>query len=70
MALRPLYGIEMRGGGRLDTRARWTIERRLRLVPVIAPRVIKPVCRTVGVRIYSGACTTGGGIAAVALFSG
>ena len=67
MVLRPLYDIATRGGGEIDTRARWALEWRSRLLPVLAARLIRPVGRTVDVRIYSDECTTGGGMAAVAL---
>ena len=40
------------------------------MLAALAPRAIKPMGRTVDVRIYSGACTTGGGASAVALFFG
>ena len=39
-------------------------------MPDMAPRLIRPIGHLVDVRIYSDACTTGGGLAAVALFSG
>ena len=67
MVLRPLYDIAMRGGGEIDRRARVAVEWRSRLLPVSAARLIRPVGRTVDVRIYSDACTTGGEMAAVAL---
>ena len=70
VALRPLYDMIMRGGGQLDKRSSWALNWRLRLLPDMAPRLIKPIGSLVDVRIYSDACTTGGGMAAVALFSG
>ena len=70
VALRPLYDMVMRGGGQLDKRSRWALEWWVRLLPDMAPRMIRPIGHLVDVRIYSDACTTGGGLAAVALFSG
>ena len=37
------------------------------MIPVMAPRIIKPIGRAVGGRIYSDACATGEGMAAVEL---
>ena len=62
MAPRPLYDIPMKRGRRIDEKSR-----RLELLPVAATRTIRPIGRAVDVRIYSDACTTGGGLAAVAL---
>ena len=69
VALRPLYDLVMRGGGKLDRRTRWALNWWTRLLPVMSPRIVKPVGCTADVRIYSDACTTGGGMAAIALFS-
>ena len=69
IALRPLYDVIMRGGGGIDGRARWAIEGWARLLPDLAPRIKRPVGRTVDVRIYSDACATDGGMAAASLFS-
>ena len=68
VALRPLYDLVMRGGGKLDKIARWALDWRIRLLPALAPRVVKPVGCTADVGIYSDACTTDGGMAAIALF--
>ena len=68
VALRPLYDILMRGEGVIDKRARWALEWQTRLLPATAPRIAKPINWTVGVGIYSDACTTEGGMAAIALF--
>ena len=69
VALRPLYDLVMTGGGRLDKRTRWALDWRIRLLPAMAPRVVKPISCVVDVRIYSDACTTEGGMTAIALFS-
>ena len=68
VALRPLYDMVMKGGGGIDERARWALEWWLRLLPELAPRLTIPIGRAVDVGIYSGAFTTDGGMAAVALF--
>ena len=67
LALRPLYDLVMRGGGVLDKRARWALDWWIRLLPAMAPRIAKPISCAVDVRIYSDACTTEGGMAAIAL---
>ena len=41
-ALRPPYDMLLRGTGKLDRRARWSLEGRLKLLPVSAPRVVNP----------------------------
>ena len=69
VALRPLYDLVMRGGGKLDNRTRWALNWWIRLLPAMSPRIVKPVGSEADVRIYSDACTTGGGMAAIALFS-
>ena len=66
VARRPLSDLVMRGGGRIDKGARWILEWLLRLPPVMAPRIIRPIGRAVVVRSYTYPGTTGGGIAAVA----
>ena len=50
--------------------ARWAPDWWIRLLPVLAPRIIKLMGRAVVVRICSDACTMGRGMAAVASFSG
>ena len=62
VAPRPLYDILMKGGRRIGERSR-----RLELLPLAATRIIRPIGRAVDVRTYSDACTTGGGLPAVAL---
>ena len=69
VSLPPLYDAVMKGGGEIDKKARWAVERRLKLLPNLAPRIIKPIGRAVGGTIYSDACATEGGVAAVTLFS-
>ena len=69
MALRSLRDMAMRGGGKLDERARWALEWRLRLLLTMAPRMIKPLGRIVDVRIYSDDCAICGRVAASALAS-
>ena len=68
VAPRPLYDAGVRGGGKLAKRARWTLEWLVKLLPVVAPRVIKPIGRTVDVRIYADARTAQGSMVAVAGF--
>ena len=60
MALRLLYGLITKGGGRIDKSPR---------LLVATPGRIRPIGRAVGVRIFSDVCATGGGEPAVALFS-
>ena len=66
LALIPLYALVMRGGRGVNKRARWALEWRLKILPVVAPRIIRPIGRAVVVRSYTYPGTTGGGIAAVA----
>ena len=69
VAMRPVFALVMRGGGQRNERSRWALKWRLRLLLNRAPRMVKPIGRTVDVRIYSDACATRGGMAAVAFFS-
>ena len=66
MALRLLYGLITKGGGRIEKSPRWALEWLL----VATPGRIRPIGRAVDVRIFSDVCATGGGEPAVALFSG
>ena len=70
VARRPSYGPAMWGGGTSDRRSTGAWKRRLHLLASMAPRTISSVGGTVDVGIYSGARTTVGGLAAVALCGG
>ena len=60
MAPRPLYDVITRGGGgRIDKRARWTLGRWLKLLPVMAPVIIERLYRRWGNRCGSIVPQTG-----------
>ena len=56
VALRPLYDLAMRGGGKLDIRPRWALSWRIQLSPKVAARITKPIGRAVDVGICLDAC--------------
>ena len=68
-ASRPLSDLVMNGGWEIDEKARWSMGWWLKWLPNMAPEIIKPLGRAVVVGIYSDACATEGGAAAVALFA-
>ena len=52
-ALRQLYDLITKGGGRIGKRSRWALEWWLKLLPVATASVIRPISSAVDVRIYS-----------------
>ena len=70
VALHPLYDLVTRGIEALDKRTMLALGWWIRLLPATAPKIVKPISRTVGVRIYSDASATEEGLAAIALSSG
>ena len=67
--MRLMYDLAMREGGKLDKRSIWASSRGIQLPPNMASRIVEPLWPAVDVRIYSGACSTVGGLAAVDFFA-